>query len=344
MSTFNTPGRRSAIARLGVFVAASLLAFASGCGGGAPEARGVSDTAGPRERPYRVVATTAMVADIVRRVGGEHARVEHLMSEGVDPHLYKPTRADLVAIDGAEVIFYNGLMLEGKMTDVLVKAARSGKPVHAVTEMLDDAAYVLTDEQDHFDPHVWMDVRGWIAATGATADALAAFDPAHASDYEANASAYTAELEALDAYAKRAIASIPPSRRVLVTAHDAFGYMGRAYGLEVMGIQGISTESEAGVRRINELVDLLVTRGIPAVFVETSVADANVLALVEGAKSRGHDVRIGGSLFSDAMGAAGTYEGTYIGMIDHNATTIARALGGDAPARGMSGRLTSSAE
>ena len=166
------------------------------------------------------------------------------------------------------------------------------------------------------------------------------FDPVNGGFYKTNSAAYLKKLEALDAYAAKVIGSIPADQKIMVTAHDAFRYMGRAYGIEVMGIQGISTESEAGLKDINRIVDLLVERKVPAVFVESSVSDKNVKALLEGAKSRGQSVRIGGELFSDAMGKAGTYEGTYIGMIDHNATTIARALGGQAPTGGLNGKLS----
>lgn len=290
---------------------------------------------------YQVAATVGMVADIVRNVAGAKAEVEGIIGEGVDPHLYKPTRNDVVALSQADIVFYNGLMLEGKMGDVLIRMARRGKPVYAVTEeILDQGDYVMTDDAKHYDPHVWMDVQGWIKAVAVVEKALSAFDSEHAAVYQARAEAYTEKLEALDAYARKVIASIPEGQRVLVTAHDAFNYLGRAYGLDVRGIQGLSTESEAGVRDIEKLIEFLADRGIPAVFVETSVADKNVRALVEGAKARGHNVRIGGELFSDAMGAPGTYEGTYIGMIDHNVTTITRALGGKAPPRGMQGTLT----
>ena len=252
---------------------------------------------------YRVTTTVAMVTDIVRQVAGPHARVEGLMREGVDPHLYKPSRTDVIKLMNADVVFYNGLMLEGKMTDVLVKASRSGKPVYAVTEMLQEASgYVMNDPQQHYDPHVWMDVSGWVKAVEAVAGALGEYDPEHRGDYETNAKAYLLELRKLDDYAKRVIGSIPPQQRVLVTAHDAFGYFGRAYGVEVHGIQGLSTESEAGIKDINNLIDFLVKRQVGAVFVETSVADKNVRALIEGAHARGWDVRIGGTLFSDAMG------------------------------------------
>ncbi len=299
---------------------------------------------GPTKYPYQVTTTVGMITDIVRQVAGEHATVQGLMREGVDPHLYKPTRTDVIKLMNADVVFYNGLMLEGKMADVLIKVSRKGKPIYAVTEiLLEDEGYVMDDTLEHDDPHVWMDVAGWMRAVKAVAAALAEYDPSHREDYQANAQAYLQKLQQLDDYAKQAIGSIPESQRVLVTAHDAFRYFGRAYGIEVRGIQGLSTESEAGIKDINTLVGFLVDRGIAAVFVETSVADKNVRALIEGTKASGHDVRIGGTLYSDAMGPAGTYEGTYIGMIDHNVTTIAAALGGRVPEGGMQGKLTTGA-
>lgn len=307
----------------------------TGCGpSGAQE-----DSAG-RDTKHQIVATVGMIADIVRQVAGERAEVLNIVGEGVDPHLYKPTSLDVKALYSADVIFYNGLLLEGKMADLLARMAGEGKPVHAIAvAIVKQGDFVMKTERERDDPHVWMDVGGWIRAVQAVADALAAFDPGSADSYRANAAAYTEQLEELDGYARRVLASIPESSRVLVTAHDAFHYLARAYGMEVRGIQGISTESEAGVKDIEALVNLLVERKIPAVFVETSVSDKNVRALVEGARARGHEVRVGGKLFSDAMGPAGTYEGTYIGMIDHNVTTIARALGGDAPEAGLYGRL-----
>lgn len=329
---------RSFLVFLSLVIVAALF---TGCG---PQATSSdTDSASHGAEPYTVVCTVGMITDIVRNVAGDYAQVEGIIGEGVDPHLYKPTRSDVVKLSGADVVFYNGLLLEGKMTDVLVRVASSGKPVKAVTEaILEDSDYLLEkdDGSEHTDPHVWMDVRGWIQAVPVVAGALSSFDPIHADVYTANAAAYMEQLEALDAYAQKSIASIPESQRVLVTAHDAFNYLGRATGLNVRGIQGVSTESEAGVRDLEELVNYIVEQKIPAVFVETSVADKNVRALVEGANARGHGVRIGGALFSDAMGQTGTYEGTYIGMIDSNVTTITRALGGEAPEKGMQGKLT----
>lgn len=292
---------------------------------------------------YQVTATVGMIADIVREVAGDRAEVKGIIGEGVDPHVYKPTSTDVKALQAADVVFYNGLQLEGKMGDVLVRLARTGKPVYAVTEeILNQADYILTDEEEHMDPHVWMDVQGWIRAVSVAEKALSEYDPENAEEYKERATAYLEQLESLDAYAKEAIGSIPEGQRVLVTAHDAFSYMARAYGLEVKGIQGLSTESEAGIKDIEDLVTFLVDKKIPAVFVETSVSDKNVRALIEGAKARGHSIVIGGELFSDAMGPAGTYEGTYIGMIDHNVTTITRALGGEAPENGKNGKLSHS--
>jgi manganese/zinc/iron transport system substrate-binding protein len=289
--------------------------------------------------PYRAGATVGMVADIVKAVAGDRAEVTSIIGAGIDPHIYNPTRGDVAVLLKSDIIFYAGLLLEGQMTDILVKVSRR-KPVYAVTELLQTGYLIHDDQTRHHDPHVWMDVQGWMKAVEVVASALQAFDPNHAGEYRDNAERYQGELKRLDDYARRVIGSIPSGQRILVTAHDAFNYMSRAYGIEVLGIQGISTESEAGLKDINRIVDILVRRKIPAVFVESSVSDKNVRALIEGAASRGHRVTIGGELFSDAMGAPGTYEGTYIGMIDHNATVIARALGGNAPAKGMQGKLT----
>ncbi len=288
--------------------------------------------------PYKIGATVGMVGDIAKAVAGDRGEVTFVIGAGVDPHVYNPTRSDVATLLRSDIIFYAGLLLEGQMADVLVKVSRK-RPVYAVTELLEPEYLIHDPQSGHSDPHVWMDVRGWMKAVEVVTAALAEFDPANTEAYRANAAAYLKQLKALDDYARRAMASIPETQRVLVTAHDAFGYMGRAYQIEVMGIQGLSTESEAGLKDINRIVDELVRRRIPAVFVESSVSDKNVRALIEGAASRGHTVKIGGELFSDAMGPSGTYEGSYIGMIDHNVTVIARALGGEAPPAGMQDRL-----
>ncbi len=288
-----------------------------------------------------VVATTGMIADTARVLGGQGVAVRALMGPGVDPHAYRQTRSDIAALVNADLTLWHGLYLEAQMEEFLHELG-ARKPVVAVGDVIPPEFLLAHDQYpDRFDPHVWMDPVLWVQVARAVADALLTVradlpvEPALA--------AYTQELEALRAYADEVLATVPEGSRVLVTAHDAFGYFGRAWGFDVQGIQGISTESEAGVARIEALVDLLVERQVRAVFVESSVSDRGLRALVEGAAARGHQVAIGGQLFSDAMGAEGTYEGTYLGMIDHNVTTIARALGGTAPEGGRLGRLEAAA-
>jgi manganese/zinc/iron transport system substrate-binding protein len=292
-----------------------------------------------QDRNIEVVATTSMIADAARQVGGDLVEVRALMGPGVDPHGYRQTRSDIVALTRADLVLWHGLFLEAQMEDFLLGLARNN-PVVAVGEAVPEDALLASDEYaDRFDPHVWMTPELWAYVVAAVRDALIDIAPDAEETLRANADAHLAELAELGNYASRVLSTVPPESRVLVTAHDAFNYFGDAYGFEVLGIQGISTESEAGLARIGELVDTLVSRNIRAVFVETSVSDRNIRALVEGAAARGHAVAIGGELFSDAMGEDGTYEGTYIGMIDHNVTTIARALGGEASERGMNARL-----
>jgi manganese/zinc/iron transport system substrate-binding protein len=291
---------------------------------------------------YQIVTTCGMVTDITQHVAGDKARVVGLMGEGVDPHLYRPTRDDVKLLSESQVIIYSGLLLEGRMADLFTKMARN-RPVYAVTEQVaEEVDFLLhpAETEGHPDPHVWMDVAAWSRCTQRVAQALGEYDPENAAYYQANADAYQAELLQLDRYVQQVIDSIPEKQRVLITAHDAFGYFSRAYHIPVMSIQGISTESEAGVNDINRLVDAIVGRKIQAVFVETSVSKKNIQAVIEGCADRGWTVQIGGELYSDAMGPPDTYEGTYLGMMDHNATVIARSLGGEAPPAGFQGKLT----
>ena len=291
------------------------------------------------EPPLSVVATTGMIADAARQIGGDRVSVRALMGPGVDPHAYRQTRTDIAAMVRADLVLWHGLYLEAQMEEFMQELG-ARKPVVAVAESLPRELLIShVDYSDKFDPHVWMDPRLWSQVVETVREALAAARPEDAEVFAANAKAYQDELARLADYSDTVFASVPEPARVLVTAHDAFSYFGRAQGFEVLGIQGISTQSEAGLQRVAELVDILVQRKIGAVFVESSVSDRSVRALIEGAAARGHTVVIGGELFSDAMGAEGTYEGTYPGMIDHNVTTISRALGGSAPERGMSGRL-----
>ncbi len=299
----------------------------------------LSGAAYAQQTPLRVVATVSMLADTVRAVGGSRVDVTSLLGEGVDPHTYRPTRTDIARLSAADIIVANGLHLEAQLDDTLKSLSRS-KPVLFAAEKIPAAQLLADDEyKDRKDPHVWMDPKLWSVVVEAVRDALTARDPAGKAVYEAGAKAYIAEISRLDDYSQKILKSVPENSRVLVTAHDAFNYFGRAYGFEVEGIQGLSTESEAGLKRIEELVSLLVSKKIRAVFVESSVPERNIRALVEGARARGHHVVVGGELYSDALGAPGTYEGTLIGMLDHNVTTIARALGGETPARGLNGKL-----
>jgi manganese/zinc/iron transport system substrate-binding protein len=290
-------------------------------------------------QPLKVVATTGMIADAAREIGGDAVEVRALMGPGVDPHAYRQTRTDILAATKADLVLWHGLYLEAQMEEFLLRLGQKRKVV-AVGEAVPEALLIgHEDYAGRFDPHVWMAPDIWVHVIAAVRDALIDVRPEHRAAFEANAEAHLVEIAGLSAYSSEALSTIPDAGRVLLTAHDAFNYFGETYGFEVIGIQGISTESEAGLNRIGELVDLLVERGISAVFVESSVSDRNIRALIEGAAARGHQVVVGGELFSDAMGAEGTYEGSYIGMIDHNVTTIARALGGDAPERGMNDRL-----
>ncbi|MBL4809572.1 MAG: zinc ABC transporter substrate-binding protein [Phycisphaerales bacterium] len=288
-----------------------------------------------------IVTTTGMITDPTTIITKNHAQVTGLMAAGIDPHLYKPTRTDIAKLMNADIILYNGLLLEGRMTDALIRLANSGITVQALTDSIDNTHLLShpTYPNQH-DPHLWMDPIAWSDAIEVIAQTLINHDPTNADDYRTNADDYKSQIAALHTYANKVLSTVPESQRILITAHDAFGYFGRRYNYEVVGIQGISTESEAGVRDIEHLVNLIVKNNIKAVFVETTVSERNIKALIAGANAQGHKVTIGGSLFSDAMGKAGTYKGTYIGMIDHNITTITRALGGTAPATGMQGKLS----
>lgn len=274
----------------------------------------------------KVTTTTGMITDIVKQVGGEHVEVTGLMSPGVDPHLYKASQGDIRKLESAQIIFYNGLHLEGKMTEIFENMAKQKTTVAVTKNIPESSLHLVDDGSGSYDPHVWFDVKLWISATETVQAELAKLDPAHAADYKKNADAYIAQLKELDQYAAAQIASIPEGQRVLVTAHDAFGYFGKAYSIKVMGLQGISTASEYGSKDVSDLRDYLVANKIKAVFVESSVPKKSIEAVIQGAAKQGHEVKIGGELFSDAMGQEGTPEGTYIGMVRHNVDTIVKAL------------------
>lgn len=277
-------------------------------------------------RRIRVVATTGMVADAVSTVGGERVEVSSLMGPGIDPHLYKASERDVITIAEADAIFYNGLHLEAKMGDVFAKISGRITTI-AIAESIPSADLLAPPEFEGLhDPHVWFDVSLWTAAVRSVGDALRRIDPAHADLYRANERAYVAELEELDSYVRERAAEVPEPRKVLITAHDAFNYFGRAYGFEVLALQGISTVAEAGASDVRELADIIAERQIPALFVETSVPTRFVRAVQEAVGARGFQVEVGGELFSDALGDAASPEGTYIGMVRHNIDTIVEAL------------------
>ncbi len=273
-----------------------------------------------------IVATTGMIYDAVINIARDSVNVQALMGPGVDPHLYKATQGDLSKLTDADLILYNGLYLEGKMGEVFGKLQRI-KPVVAVAEVLPKE--LLRDNpiyDDANDPHVWFDVSLWRQVVANTRDVLIEQDADNANYYRQNAETYLLSLDTLHAWVKREISTIPENQRVLITAHDAFGYFGDAYDIEVIGLQGISTLSEFGLKDISELVKLIVDRKIKAVFIETSVSPKAIEAVVTGCRERGHNVVVGGNLYSDAMGPWGTFEGTYIGMVTQNVNTITKAL------------------
>ncbi len=280
--------------------------------------------------PLKITCTIGMIGDAAREIGGEQVAVTALMGSGVDPHLYKASQGDLARLNEADVILYNGLHLEGRMADVLVGMASRVK-TYQVTDQIDPAVLREPPEfQGNYDPHVWFDVSLWAQAAERIHAILVENRPDQKAYFDERAAAYQTKLAELHEYARTQIATIPEDHRVLVTAHDAFGYFGRAYGMEVLGVQGISTSSEYGLQDLNKLVELLVSRKIQAVFVETSISHASIEALIAGAASKGHTVHLGGTLYSDAMGEAGTPEGTYLGMVRHNVDTIVEALKSDA--------------
>ncbi len=288
-----------------------------------------------------IVTTCGMVTNIVAEIAGDKADVTGLIPSGDDPHLFTAGRNDVQAMMDADIIFYSGLMLEGRIADHMARVARKGKAVYPVTESIDEKLLREPPEfEGHWDPHVWMDVTLWSMAVERVAEALVEQDESNADYYRNNAKQYRAKLVELDEYIKKVIATIPEESRFLVTAHDAFGYFSEAYNIKVRAIQGISTESQASIAHINELVEFIVKNKVPAIFVESSVPRERVESVIEGCADQGFELKKGAELFSDAMGADGTYEGTYIGMMDHNATRIALALGGEAPEKGWQGKLT----
>lgn len=316
------------------WVFALLLILLAGCTNGGPadkagtdQANGVNETSDHDAADLiKVTTTIAQIADAVKHIGGERVMVSSLMGPGVDPHLYQATQGDIKKLAEADIIFYNGLQLEGKMNEILETISRE-KPTYALGERVPtELLKADEDNPDQYDPHIWFDIPLWKEALKQITEALIQLDPEHEAVYREHEASYFQELDELHQYALEQIETIPEESRVLITAHDAFGYFGEAYGLEVMGLQGLSTEAEYGLRDVQELIELVISRDIKAVFIESSISERSIQAVIEGAKERGHDLVIGGELFSDAMGEEGTPEGTYVGMFKHNIDTIVGSL------------------
>jgi manganese/zinc/iron transport system substrate-binding protein len=307
--------------------------------------------------PIRVVATVGMVAEMVQEIGGQRVQVETLCGPGVDPHLFKPTRDHVAKMLASDLIVFAGLHLEGKLHDLLLRLSHQ-RPVYAIAQGLDPQRLLSARDLDTAvsspvdfadlqevdkrlataDPHVWMDVSLWASATAGVARCLSDFDPAHAVAYRSNAARYHERLVKLHEEGQRILATVPADQRILVTSHDAFGYFGRAYNFRVEGVQGFSTESEAGLQRINQLVELLVQRRVPAVFVESSISAKNMQALLEGVAARGHHLRLGGVLYADSLGPSQSTAASYVGMMQHNFQAISQGLGRASPAAGLEHR------
>ena len=273
-----------------------------------------------------ITTTTNVITDLVENIGGDHVSVTGLMGPGVDPHLYRPSASDVKSLQNADIIFYNGLDLEGKMGDIFVKIGREGTSVLAVSENIPPESLLILDANGNFDPHIWWDVELWTEAAKVVATGLKEYDPNNSENYEKNLLEYLNQLDSLNSNNLNKINSIPSEQRVLVTAHDAFQYFGHTYGFEELAIQGWSTDSEAGIKEIQNLADEISKRKIKALFVETSISPATIEALKAAVQDKGHDIVIGGELFSDAIGEKGTAEGTYIGAFTHNIDTIVKAL------------------
>ncbi|MEP5256145.1 MAG: zinc ABC transporter substrate-binding protein [Winogradskyella arenosi] len=274
-----------------------------------------------------IVTTTTMVTDLVQHIGGDLIHVNGLMGAGVDPHLYKASEGDVSKLVNADIIFYNGLHLEGKLVEVLEKMESVNKTTIALSDALDKNALIGSEYfASNYDPHVWFDIEFFKRFANKTATVLSEKDPANAAQYEANKVAYVQDLDQLQTKIKATIATLPEDKRILVTAHDAFNYFGKAYGFNVVGLQGISTATEAGVQDVQKLATFIIDKQIKAIFIESSVPKRTIEALQASVNSKGHHVEIGGTLYSDALGNAGTTEGTYIGMFEYNVNTIVNAL------------------
>ncbi|GGD18484.1 metal ABC transporter solute-binding protein, Zn/Mn family [Hyunsoonleella pacifica] len=272
-----------------------------------------------------VVTTTTMITDLVKNIGGDHINLQGLMGSGVDPHLYKASEGDVTKLANADIIFYNGLHLEGKLVEVFEKM--KNKKTVAVSDIIDKNTLIGSEYfASNYDPHIWFDIQYWMQATNYIVEILSEAIPDKKDFFQANGFKYLRQLEDLSKRVKVTIETLPKEQRILVTAHDAFNYFGKAFDFEVVGLQGLSTATEAGVQDVQKLSTFIIENNVKAIFVESSVPKRTIEALQASVKSKGHNVTIGGELYSDALGNAGTLEGTYIGMFEYNVNTIVEAL------------------
>ncbi len=274
----------------------------------------------------KVVTTTTMITDLVRNIGGDSIDVQGLMGSGVDPHLYKASEGDVSKLSNADVVFYSGLHLEGKLVDVFEKMGNTTNTI-ALAEILDKNKLIGSEYfASNYDPHIWFNIQYWKQLTNYLTQELSKLNPENASFFQKNSARYLLQLDTLETDIIKTIAALPKEKRILVTAHDAFNYFGEAYGFEVVGLQGLSTATEAGVQDVQNLAKLIIDKKVKAIFVETSVPKRTIEALQQAVLSKGFEVEIGGTLYSDALGNAGTEEGSYLGMFKYNVDTIVEAL------------------
>lgn len=274
-----------------------------------------------------VVTTTTMITDLLHNIGGDAINVVGLMGSGVDPHLYKASEGDVAKLVDSDVVFYGGLHLEGKLVEVFEKMEKTNKKTIAVSNALDEKELIGSEYfASNYDPHIWFNVTFWKQITGYVTNELKKLDPKNAAIYDENSKNYLEKLSKLDEQIKTTISDLPEDKRILVTAHDAFNYFGKAYGFQVVGLQGLSTATEAGVQDVQELSKFIIEKKVKSIFVESSVPKRTIEALQASVESKGYNVTIGGTLYSDALGNKGTVEGTYIGMFAYNVKTIVTAL------------------
>lgn len=286
-----------------------------------------SDSKSSENGKLKVVATTSIITDLLRQIGGEAIQIQGLMGSGVDPHLYKASEGDVNKLFTADIVFYSGLHLEGKLVDIFERMEKRHNNTVAVTDILDRKELLASELfGSNYDPHIWFNVAFWKEITQYVTEKLQEADPKNADLFSGNSKQYLKELDALEVELKQIIDTLPEEKRIVVTAHDAFNYFGMAYGFQVMGLQGISTATEAGVQDVQKLSQFIIDHKVKSIFIETSVPRRNIEALQAAVTSKGHKVSIGGNLYSDALGTEGTVEGTYLGMFRYNVNTIVSAL------------------